>query len=469
MQTTRQRLTYILSDFLAVNVAWCVFNIIRFCTLPVNSQLSSLGEYYSMPMIIVGQIVFPLMMVCLFAVSGYYNSVFFKSRLDDILNAFSVSLIGSIIIFFIALFNDSIPDRLSYVEMTAMVWVLIGGAASIGRVCVTRTSIKKIKDGSVFFNAVVIGQPQKALALADDLEGKYKNMGFHVVAYATPGAQKIEGMKYPTFDMALSSELVEMQHVSAFIIVPEGLAVEETLSVINALLPTGKDIYVTPGGHHILTPRPRTAAVVGEVLINVSKSDIPESTRNLKFIGDVICSSFALVALSPFFALIAAMIKIDSKGPVFYRQTRIGYKKKPFEIIKFRTMQTDAEPNGPALSSENDARVTRLGRFLRKYRIDELPQFWNVLRGEMSLVGPRPEREYFIRQIMERAPEYYLVHQVRPGITSWGMVKYGYAQNVDEMLQRMRYDLVYLENISFAVDVKILFYTVSTVLTGKGV
>jgi lipopolysaccharide/colanic/teichoic acid biosynthesis glycosyltransferase len=166
--------------------------------------------------------------------------------------------------------------------------------------------------------------------------------------------------------------------------------------------------------------------------------------------------------------IVALAIKIDSKGPVFYSQERVGYKQKKFNILKFRSMTTDAEKSGPQLSSENDSRITKLGRILRKYRIDELPQFWNVLKGDMSLVGPRPEREYFIHKIVEKAPYYTLVHQVRPGITSWGMVKYGYAKNVDEMILRLRYDLIYLTNISILVDLKIIIYTVETVFTGRG-
>ena len=180
-------------------------------------------------------------------------------------------------------------------------------------------------------------------------------------------------------------------------------------------------------------------------------------------------SAVALLALTPVFAVIALLIKRDSAGPVFYRQTRVGYRKRPFGIIKFRSMRTDAESGGPALSTPDDPRITHVGRFLRKYRLDELPQFWNVLRGDMSLVGPRPEREHYVRQIVERVPYYSMIHQVRPGITSWGMVKYGYASSVDEMIERLRYDLLYIENVSFGLDIKILFHTVNTVLTGKGV
>jgi len=172
--------------------------------------------------------------------------------------------------------------------------------------------------------------------------------------------------------------------------------------------------------------------------------------------------------LSPLFAVIAVLVKSSSKGPVFYLQERIGRYGKPFQIIKFRTMFVDAEAQGPQLSRDDDPRITRIGRFLRKSRLDEFPQFLNVLMGDMALVGPRPERAHFIAQIMERAPHYHHLQKVRPGITSWGQVKYGYAENVGEMVQRLRFDLIYIENMSIALDIKILFYTVLTVLKGRG-
>ena len=217
-----------------------------------------------------------------------------------------------------------------------------------------------------------------------------------------------------------------------------------------------------------MTLRPRLTSVTNEPLVDITNANIPAATVNLKRLGDIVVSSVALILLMPVYAVLALSVRLDSPGPVFYRQCRIGYHKRPFDIIKFRTMRTDAEEAGPALSADEDPRITRLGKILRKYRLDELPQFWNVLKGEMSLVGPRPEREFYIRQIMERQPAYSLIHQVRPGITSWGMVKFGYATSVDEMIERLRYDLLYLENVSFGVDLKILFHTVSTVLCGRG-
>ena len=253
------------------------------------------------------------------------------------------------------------------------------------------------------------------------------------------------------------------------IVIPHREGIRQTGQLINTLFPLDRTILIPADLYSIIAARPCMFTVTGEPLIDISHSQASKMTLNLKRTADVLVSATALLLLLPLFVLLALAVRIDSRGCVFYRQQRIGYHKKPFYIYKFRTMRADAEASGPALSTLEDPRVTRVGHFLRKYRLDELPQFWNVLRGDMSLVGPRPEREYYIRQIVARAPYYSLLHQVRPGITSWGMVKYGYASNVDQMLERLRYDLLYIDNVSMAVDLKILFFTIHTVLTGKGI
>lgn len=254
----------------------------------------------------------------------------------------------------------------------------------------------------------------------------------------------------------------------AVVILPSIDGLSRTTAMLDRLYLLDKPLFVTPDLHVMFGLRPRISQVAAEPVIDITNARISAAAINFKRVGDIVVSALSLIVLSPVLAAIAIAVKCDSKGPAIYRQQRIGLHKKPFMINKFRTMRIDAEDCGPALSRHDDPRITPLGHFLRKYRLDELPQFWNVLIGDMSLVGPRPEREYYIRQIIARHPAYSLIHQVRPGITSWGMVKYGYASDVDQMLERLEYDLLYIENVSLGVDLKILFYTVSTVVTGKG-
>jgi lipopolysaccharide/colanic/teichoic acid biosynthesis glycosyltransferase len=196
---------------------------------------------------------------------------------------------------------------------------------------------------------------------------------------------------------------------------------------------------------------------------------MPAWQQNLKGFLDVILAFVALILLSPLFAALAIGVRLSSHGPIFYKQERIGKNGKPFIIYKFRSMYIDAESTGPKLSSKNDSRVTPFGRFMRKSRLDEIPNFFNVLRGDMALVGPRPERSHFIKEIVKQAPQYTQLLKVKPGITSWGQVKYGYAENVDQMIRRMKYDLLYIENMTLYVDLKIMIYTVLTILKAKGI
>jgi exopolysaccharide biosynthesis polyprenyl glycosylphosphotransferase len=210
------------------------------------------------------------------------------------------------------------------------------------------------------------------------------------------------------------------------------------------------------------------SAIFQAPLILISPDLMPAWQMSLKRLMDIVISLFVLIFLSPFIVIIAAIIKLTSKGPIFYSHERIGLKGKPFTMHKFRSMYTDAENGTPMLSCKNDPRITPFGRFMRKVRIDEIPQFYNVLKGNMSIVGPRPERQYFINEIMKRAPHYRLLHKVKPGITSWGQVKFGYAENVDQMIERLKYDLLYIENMSLATDIKILLYTIIIIVQGRG-
>jgi exopolysaccharide biosynthesis polyprenyl glycosylphosphotransferase len=214
------------------------------------------------------------------------------------------------------------------------------------------------------------------------------------------------------------------------------------------------------------------AAIIEDVgdqpLVRITEHKMSDTELCLKRGFDVVASLISLILLFPIYIVLAICVKVSSRGPIFYKQERIGLHGIPFKIIKFRTMCVDAENSIPLLSCDNDPRVTRIGKFMRKYRLDELPQFWNILRGDMSIVGPRPERRYFINQIEEKAPYYCMIYKIRPGLTSWGPIKVGYTDTLDKMIQRLNYDIVYIENMSISLDIKIMFHTIAIIFNGKG-
>ena len=471
INVTKQRMKYIVVDYLSTALALVLFNVARYCLVDtIYEQYGSFLLFLQSNGVILGLTVIPPVMMVIYYLGGMYDHVIQRSRLQEFVSTFTTSCIGTLLYFFTALINDYIPQTKINYEMILLLIVLLFGCVYTCRAIITQYTTRKVFSGEWGYNTLIVGVSVSARRMASDLSGRYRSMGMKVVGYvSTQEGEDLSGeYGLPVYDIDDLPEIVREKNIQKLIIVQHQNGRRATVDIINRLFPLDLSMFITPDLYNLMTMRPRMTNVAALPLIDISRSDMPPSTLNIKRFSDIVVSATALIVLLPVFVVIAILIKCDSRGPVFYRQQRIGYHKRPFDIIKFRTMVEDAEADGPALSIGDDPRITGVGRVLRKYRLDELPNFWNVLRGDMSLVGPRPEREYYIRQILERAPYYTMVHQVRPGITSWGMVQYGYANTVDGMIERLKYDLLYLENVSFLIDIKILIYTVRTVLTGRG-
>ncbi|MDE6279815.1 MAG: exopolysaccharide biosynthesis polyprenyl glycosylphosphotransferase [Paramuribaculum sp.] len=467
---TRQKMICVGVDFVSTSVAWLLFDIARYYLLDVG--YSSLSAFLLSSVVMAGQVLFPLIMLAIYWLSGYYNEPLHRSRAQEVLTTFGSCVAGAFLALMVMLVNDLSSDRVEDYRLMGVMLGILFVCVYFPRLLVTNSLLRRIKQGKLSFKTSLIAlTPLDSDELFRDMEQSLHPGAGMVVSRRDVIGENGEGM----------AELVEAgsrNEIDCYLIVRHNsTSVSRMLYVIGGLLPVDKPIFIKPEVDTILTQRlgpgmPGTRMKLGSVdrepLLDVSRTEMSAMTLNLKRVADVVVSAAALAVIWPIIGVLAVMVKLDSEGPAFYRQPRIGYHRRPFNIYKLRTMKVDAESSGPQLTSTNDNRVTRLGKFLRKYRLDELPQFLNVLKGDMSLVGPRPEREYYVNEIMKRSPGYALLHQLRPGITSWGMVRYGYASTVDQMIERMRYDLLYLENVGFAVDMKILLHTLHTVISGKG-
>lgn len=465
MKKSKQAGKYILSDFISASVAWLLFNILRYEVFAIDEGADSLLDYLQYPGVLGGQVVIPLFWLVLYYFSGYYNKPFGKSRLTE-LSTFITVLIGTVFVFF-ALLLDDIPRSIDiYYKLFFGMFGLQFFITYIPRLLITQSGMRKIKNREWAMKVLIIGAGGKAVRIAHDLYRLgYDICGFVSEDERTPVKADRNQVLGTVEDIPV---LMEKENVDEIVLAVESKNNKALLGILYSLYRYKRPIKVLADRFNMLS-KIQLRTIRGIPLVDVTDNNFSPAEQNIKLFLDKVCSVVALLLLSPLFAYIAWRVKKDSPGPVFFRQERIGYLGQPFWMYKFRTMYVNAEENGPSLSSEDDLRVTPFGRIMRKYRLDELPQFWNVLKGDMSLVGPRPERKYFIDEIVKTAPYYYLLHNVRPGITSLGMVKYGYAASVDKMVERMEYDILYYENMSLTLDLTILIYTVKTVITGKGV
>ena len=417
----RQQLIYLTADIISSELVWICF--LGFRWMVYDGRVALLEDVlvpafsFWRPLII-----YPIVCVVVYYLSGYYLRPFQKPLWREFLRTFIAAAVISLLFFFAIVIDDPTENYLRYILSLTVLFGLQFTFSYIPRLVITLLSRQ-------------LGV-QRTYEIHSDKEVDH----LHV------------------------SELDEV-----VINLPDNYSENQLYEMIARLYPLRCEISIVPRVYDMLTGAARIGHIDKPSLIRITDHNMQDSELCIKRAFDVTVSALGLIILSPLLLLIAILVKCTSRGPVLYSQERIGMYGLPFRIFKFRTMIDHAEDDGvPRITLNGDPRITKVGHWLRKFRLDELPQLWNILRGEMSVVGPRPERAFFIAKIMQQAPYYCLLYKVRPGLTSWGPIRVGYTDTMDKMIERLNCDIVYVENMSLLLDMKIMFYTVGVVLTGKG-
>ena len=459
----------VLLDYIAASLAWFTLWMYRQHIITKSGYLDTLQRFHTRDYINT-LVAIPAGWLFAYLMTGTYFDLYRKSRLNEVNRTLISCILGCIVISVIVFAKDS-PDYSFFINEFGHYLLIHTVFALVFRLYILNRVKENLKKGKVGFNTLIIGGNQKAIDIYKKVLDNPKVLGNIFLGFIYSNKEASNGMsKYlPQLGhLSQLEEIIDKHNIEEVIVAVDSSEHHLLENIVTRLCYRPVVVKVLPDYYDIISGSVKTSNVYDAVLIHIHPDLMPDWQRVCKRTLDILCSTLALLILSPLLLFTAVMVKLSSKGSVFYKQERIGIFGRPFRIYKFRSMYVEAEHDGPALSSKMDPRITPWGRFMRKWRIDELPQFVNIIKGEMSLVGPRPERKHYIDIISNTHAHYKYLHKVKPGLTSWGMVQFGYAENVDEMIERMKYDLLYIENCSLALDVKIILYTFIVIFQGRG-
>ena len=457
MKAKKVTLRYIFFDILSAMLAWAFLFVFRKIGFE-NTTFDDLGLIVSDPNFWLGIVFVPLGWLALYAMQGSYKNVLRKSRLKELQQTAIASIIGVVVLFFVLMLDDQVGTYNNYYLSFLFILIIHFSLTYTCRLIQTSSIVHKVHNRQIGFPTLLIGSHNKAYQTYLDLENQETYSGNIFVGFVsvdsetpTPSETRLTAVMPNLGTTRDVKQLINTHHIEEVIIAVENNEQTQIQQILRTLDGCGEVIIkITPDARDIIFGMVHVDSIFHSPLITINTRLMEEWQYSVKRLFDIVLSVLALVILSPVFLITAI------------------YRGRPFKMHKFRSMYIDAEACGPALSRDDDPRITPFGRFMRKVRLDEIPQFYNVLKGTMSIVGYRPERQFYIDQIVKRCPEYLLLQRIKPGITSWGQVKYGYASSVDEMCERLKYDLLYLENMSITTDLKILIYTVGIIFQGRG-